>query len=85
MKADIKVDPAQGRDTLGNAREVEKAMATIAEKSIVNPNATLTAAPPPARAPPRWRRPFRPRGAGCGRRAGRRCGRRARPCPCPPP
>jgi GWxTD domain-containing protein len=48
VKADIKVDPAQGRDTLGNTREVEKAMATIAEKSIVNPNATLVAAAPAA-------------------------------------
>jgi GWxTD domain-containing protein len=45
VRADIKVDPAQGRDTLGNARDVERAMTTIAEKSIVNPNATLTVAP----------------------------------------
>ena len=56
VKADIKVDPAQGRDTLGNVREVEKAMATIAEKSVVNPNATLTVAPaagaPPAKVAP---------------------------------
>jgi GWxTD domain-containing protein len=44
LKADITVDPAQGRDTLRNTREVEKAMATVAEKSIVNPNATLTVA-----------------------------------------
>jgi len=44
LRASITVDPAQGRDTLGNTREVEKAMATIAEKSIVNPNATLTLA-----------------------------------------
>jgi GWxTD domain-containing protein len=45
VKAVINVDPAQGRDTLSNAREVERAMSIIAEKSIVNPNATLTAAP----------------------------------------
>ncbi len=44
LKAEIKVDPAQGRDTFGNSREVERAMATVAEKSIVNPNATLTMA-----------------------------------------
>ena len=44
LRADITVDPAQGRDTLGNTREVEKTMATMAEKSIVNPNATLTVA-----------------------------------------
>ncbi len=44
LKAGITVDPAQGRDTLVNTREVEKAMATMAERSIVNPNATLTAA-----------------------------------------
>ena len=42
LRADVTVDPAQGRDSLGNTREVEKTMATMAEKSIVNPNATLT-------------------------------------------
>ena len=44
LRADITLDPAQGRDTLGNTREVEKAMATLAEKSIVNPNARLALA-----------------------------------------
>jgi GWxTD domain-containing protein len=39
LKATIQVDPAQGRDLLQNPERVEKAMATIAEKSIVNPNA----------------------------------------------
>ena len=48
VKAVIGVDPAQGRDTLSNAREVERAMGIIAEKSIVNPNATLVAAAPAA-------------------------------------
>jgi GWxTD domain-containing protein len=43
VKAVILVDPAQGRDTLQNGARVERAMSTIAEKSIVNPNATLTA------------------------------------------
>ena len=32
MKADITVDPAQGRDTLGNPGVVEKTMATIAAR-----------------------------------------------------
>src|SRR5262249_30252342 len=40
VKAEIEVDPSQGRDKLQNTEEVEKAMATVAEKSIVNPNAT---------------------------------------------
>ncbi len=48
VKASITVDPAQGRDTLGNAREVERAMGIIAEKSIVNPNATAVAVAPAA-------------------------------------
>jgi len=49
VKAEVMVDPAQGRDTLQNAGAVEKVMATIAEKSIVNPNATIaTAAAAPA-------------------------------------
>jgi len=48
VKAVINVDPAQGRDTLSNAREVERAMSTIAEKSIVNPNATAAPAAPAA-------------------------------------
>jgi GWxTD domain-containing protein len=55
LKADISVDPAQGRDILQNAGNVEKAMATVAEKSIVNPNATATsaAAGAPAAAAPK--------------------------------
>jgi GWxTD domain-containing protein len=52
VKANITVDPAQGRDVLDNQTEVEKAMATIAEKSIVNPNATITSASAPAAAAP---------------------------------
>jgi GWxTD domain-containing protein len=48
LKAQIEVDPAQGRDKLQNTEEIEKAMATLAEKSIVNPNATAAAAAPAA-------------------------------------
>ena len=44
FKAEIVVDPAQGRDILQNSSDVEKVMATVAEKSIVNPNATAVAA-----------------------------------------
>jgi GWxTD domain-containing protein len=43
-KAVIEVDPAKGKDTLQNSGEVERVMAMIAEKSIVNPNATVTTA-----------------------------------------
>ena len=45
VKAEIEVDPAQGRDKLQNNDEVEKALTTVAERSIVNPNATVSAAP----------------------------------------
>lgn len=51
VKAEITVDPAQGKDSLDNTTEVEKAMATVAEKSIVNPNATAVAVAPPTGAP----------------------------------
>lgn len=44
FKAEVTVDPAQGKDILQNAGAIEKAMGTVAEKSIVNPNATLTVA-----------------------------------------
>jgi GWxTD domain-containing protein len=44
VKAVVTVDPAQGKDILQNAGAIEKAMGTVAEKSIVNPNATLTVA-----------------------------------------
>ena len=51
FKAEITVDPAQGRDILQNSGEVEKIMTTVAEKSIVNPNATAVAAAPAGGAP----------------------------------
>ena len=59
----------------GTARQVEKAMATLAEKSIVNPNATLAAAPParrrrPAAAPAAPAAAAPPAGAAAGRRRG---------------
>jgi GWxTD domain-containing protein len=44
FRARVTLDPAQGRDILQNSSEVEKVMATLAEKSIVNPNATAVAA-----------------------------------------
>jgi GWxTD domain-containing protein len=43
LKAQVSVEPALGKDSLENAKEVEKAMATVAEKSIVNPNASIGA------------------------------------------
>jgi GWxTD domain-containing protein len=53
LRAQVSVDPRVGTDELRNGAQVEKAIATLAEKSIVNPNATLTAAAPaaPAGAP----------------------------------
>ncbi len=53
LKARISVDPRVGTDELRSGAQVENAIATLAEKSIVNPNATLTAAAPaaPAAAP----------------------------------
>jgi len=56
FKAEITVDPAQGRDILQNAGEIEKIIATVCEKLIVNPNATVVvggtkAAAPAAAAP----------------------------------
>ncbi len=48
LRASISVDPRVGTDDLRNGAAVEKAIATLAEKSIVNPNATLTAAAPGA-------------------------------------
>ena len=48
FRAEITVDPQQGRDILQNTQEIEKMMAIVAEKSIVNPNATAVAAAPAA-------------------------------------
>ncbi len=45
LRAQISVDPTTGKDSLVNARDVEKFMTTVAEKSIVNPNASIVAAP----------------------------------------
>ncbi len=52
LRASISVDPRVGTDDLRNGAAVEKAIATLAEKSIVNPNATLTAAGAPAASVP---------------------------------
>src|SRR5262245_50165761 len=51
LRAMIVVDPRVGPDQLQNGAAVEKATAALAEKSIVNPNATLTASGKPAPAP----------------------------------
>ena len=48
LRARISVDPRAGTDELRSGAEVENAMATLAEKTIVNPNATLAAAKPAA-------------------------------------
>lgn len=48
LKAQISVDPGQGKDTLQNPGTIEKAMAVVAEKSIINPNATIVPAAPVA-------------------------------------
>jgi GWxTD domain-containing protein len=53
VKAEIEVDPAQGRDKLQKADEIEQALATVAEKSIVNPNATVVVAPAAGAAAPK--------------------------------
>jgi GWxTD domain-containing protein len=54
LRAQITVDPQRGSEALGNSTEVEHTIATVAEKSIVNPNATAapSAAGAPAGAPP---------------------------------
>lgn len=48
LRAQVNVDTQRGSDSLQNSTEVDRAMAVVAEKSIVNPNATATAAPPPS-------------------------------------
>ena len=78
---------ASGSDELRNGAAVEKAMASLAEKSIVNPNATASAAPAAPKAgapapPPLPRRSGGRRGGSGRRRAGsRRCGACAPPLP----
>jgi GWxTD domain-containing protein len=45
LRARILLDQRRGIDSIQNASEVEKAIATVAQKSIVNPSATAAAAP----------------------------------------
>jgi GWxTD domain-containing protein len=52
LRAQINVDNQRGLDELRNGAQVEKVMSTIAEKSIVNPNATVSAAAAAAAAAP---------------------------------
>ena len=54
LRARVLLDQRRGADSLQNASEVEKVLATVAQKSIVNPNATAaeaSAAAPKAVAP----------------------------------
>ena len=51
LKASIVVDPRTGGEELRGGSQAERAMATLAEKSIVNPNATASATAAPAGAP----------------------------------
>src|SRR5262249_60966173 len=44
LQARVLVDQRRGMDSLQNTGDVEKAIAAVAQKSIVNPNATVTAA-----------------------------------------
>lgn len=50
LRVRIALDPQRGNDEFQNASAADKAMATIADKSIVNPNATV-GTPPAAGAP----------------------------------
>ena len=52
LQARVVLDQRRGMDSLQNSGEVEKAIGAVAQKSIVNPNATATALPPGAGAPP---------------------------------
>lgn len=58
LRAQIVVDTQRGSDTMQNQGAVDRAIATVAEKSIVNPNATVGTpagrppAPPAGAAPP---------------------------------
>jgi GWxTD domain-containing protein len=48
LRARIAIDQRRGLDTLQNSSEVEKDLAVVAQKSIVNPNATVVSAAAPA-------------------------------------
>jgi GWxTD domain-containing protein len=52
LRVRIIVDPQRGADELQGASAVERAIAKVAEKSIVNPSAMVSAGPAPAGAPP---------------------------------
>jgi GWxTD domain-containing protein len=52
LQARVVLDQRRGMDSLQNSGEIEKAIAAVAQKSIVNPNATASAAPAGAGAPP---------------------------------
>ena len=84
FRAEITVDPQQGRDVLQNTQEVEKMMAIVAEKSIVNPNATAVASGAPAAGAPKAAPPAgAPAAAGAAPAAG--AGAAAATAPPPPP
>jgi GWxTD domain-containing protein len=60
LRARILLDQRRGVDTLQNGSEVEKAIATVAKKSIVNPNATVADASAAAAAAPKPAAPAAP-------------------------
>ena len=51
LQARVVLDQRRGMDSLQNSGEIEKAIAAVAQKSIVNPNATASSAPAGAGAP----------------------------------
>ena len=62
LRAQVSVDTRRGLDSLQNTTEVERDLAVVAEKSIVNPNATIASAP--ATAPVAPSAPSTPGGTG---------------------
>jgi GWxTD domain-containing protein len=52
LQARVVVDQRRGLDSLQNSGDVEKTIATVAQKSVVNPNATAIAGAAPAGAAP---------------------------------
>jgi hypothetical protein len=52
MRVRFSVDPLRGSDDMAKDPVVERALATVAEKSIVNPSGAVASAPAAAAAPP---------------------------------
>lgn len=66
LRARILIDPRRGVDSLQNSGEVEKALAVVAVKSIVNPSATASDAAAAAAAAPKSAPPAAPAGPPAG-------------------